>query len=61
MVHKHAAGKHPKQPKPPKQPVTVTAVDPDALVVAWQIAEGDGKRIQVIDFSTIRVHNHAWR
>lgn len=61
MVHKNAAGKIPKQPKQPKQAVTVTTVDPDALVVAWHIAEGDGKRIQVIDYSTIKVHNHAWR
>lgn len=61
MVHKNAAGKYPRQPKQPKQPVTVTRVDPDALAVAWQIAEGNGARLQVISYTSIKVHNHAWR
>lgn len=61
MVHKHAAGRHPKQPKRPAEPVTVTQVDPEALAVALQIAEGKLARLQFISPVKIKVHNHAWR
>lgn len=61
MVHKLAAGKQDKRPKRKPTEVTVTSVDPDALAVAWQIAEGNAARLQVVSHDSIIVHNHPWR
>jgi len=40
-------------------PVRVTRVNPDALALAVELAEGDIRRVRVVDARTVLVRNQA--
>lgn len=57
-ARKSGAGKrHPQRGA--ATPVRVTRVDPDALALAVELAEGDIRRVRVVDARTVLVRNQA--
>ena len=55
-ARKSGAGKRRPQ-RGAAAPVEVTRVDPDALALAVELAEGDIRRVRVVDAGTVLVRN----
>lgn len=56
-VHAYAAAKRPERQRPRSGPVTVIRVMPELWAHALRTADGDAHRIQIIDSTTVIVHN----
>jgi hypothetical protein len=57
-ARKSGAGKRRPQ-RGASAPVRVTRVNPDALALAVELAEGDIRRVRVVDARTVLVRNQA--
>jgi len=61
MVEAHTWDTARRQRRPQRRaaPADVTRVHPDALALAVELAEGDIRRVQVVDARTVLVRNKA--
>jgi hypothetical protein len=60
MVEAHKSGAVKRKRRPQRRaaaPVEVTRVHPDALALAIELAEGDIRRLRVVDARTVLVRN----
>jgi len=60
MVEVHKSGTAKRRRRPQRRaaaPVEVTRVHPDALALAVELAEGDIRRLRVVDARTVLIRN----
>jgi hypothetical protein len=60
QLHRTAALRNPRS-QPRRQTVQTTYVDADALRVALQLADGDRRRLQILDQDNVLVLNRPRR
>jgi hypothetical protein len=58
-IHRDTVARHPRSPqrKPKSGPVTVLLVDPKVWRHALDMADGDVRRLQIVDETTVVIHN----
>jgi hypothetical protein len=56
-AHELAAAKRQRKPSRRNRPATVEQVSAEAMALAIELAEGDLRRLQVIDSRTVLVRN----
>jgi hypothetical protein len=58
-AHKWGTAKRQRRPQRRAEPAEVTRVHPDFLALAVELAEGDIRRVRVVDARTVLVRNQA--